>query len=77
MRICLQRREFIAALAGAAAWPLASHAQQSTVPVIGWLSSRSAAIDAFVLPTFHRALSAHGFIEGRNVAVEHHRYTDS
>jgi putative ABC transport system substrate-binding protein len=44
-------------------------AQQPTVPVIGWLSSRTAAIDAFVLPTFHRALSAQGFVEGRNVAI--------
>src|SRR5271169_2015043 len=72
----MRRREFIAGLAGAAAWPLAARAQQRAVPVIGWLSSRTAATDALVLPAFHRALGAQGFVEGRNVAVEY-RYTDS
>ena len=76
MRLCLRRREFIAGLGGTAVWPLAAPAQQQAAPVIGWLSSRTAATDALVLPVFHRALSAQGFIEGRNVAVEH-RYTDS
>ena len=73
----MRRREFITLVGGATAWPLAARAQQQAVPVIGWLSSRTAATDALVLPVFHRALSAQGFIEGRNVAVEHHRYTDS
>ena len=72
------RREFVTLLgAGAAmssgAWPLA--AQQRNVPVIGWLSSRSAATDALVLPAFHKALNAQGFVEGRNVTVEY-RYAD-
>jgi putative tryptophan/tyrosine transport system substrate-binding protein len=72
----MKRRDFIAGLGGAVAWPLATRAQQAAVPVIGWLSSRTAATDALVLPAFHRALSAQGFVEGRNVAVEY-RYTDS
>jgi putative ABC transport system substrate-binding protein len=46
------------------------------MPVIGWLSSRTAATDALVLPTFHRALNAQGFVEGQNVSVEY-RYYDS
>jgi putative tryptophan/tyrosine transport system substrate-binding protein len=46
------------------------------VPVIGWLSSRTAATDALVLPAFHRALNAQGFVEGQNVSVEY-RYYDS
>jgi putative ABC transport system substrate-binding protein len=73
----MRRREFIAGLGSAAAWPLAARAQERpAVPVIGWLSSRTAATDALVLPAFHRALSAQGFFEGQNVSVEY-RYTDS
>jgi putative ABC transport system substrate-binding protein len=73
----MKRREFIAGLGSAAAWPMVARAQQRTaVPVIGWLSSRTAATDALVLPSFHRALNAQGFIEGQNVSVEY-RYADS
>ena len=64
----MQRRSFITLLGGAAAaWPLAARAQQRGTPVVGWLSSRTAATDALVLPAFHRALNAQGFFEGRNV----------
>jgi len=77
MRNCIRRREFITLLGGVAAWPLAARAQQRpAVPVIGWLSSRTAATDSFVLPAFHRALNAQGFVEGQNVSIEY-RYTDS
>jgi ABC-type uncharacterized transport system substrate-binding protein len=72
----MRRRDFITLLGGAAGWSLAARGQQPAMPVIGWLSSRTAATDALVLPMFHRALSAQGFVVGRNVAVEY-RYTDS
>jgi hypothetical protein len=68
----MRRREFIAGLACAAEWPAVACAQQRpAVPVIGGLSSRAAATDALVLPAFHRALNAQGFVEAQNVSVEY------
>src|ERR1022692_2053437 len=64
-----RRRQFISLLGGAAAWPATAWAQQATMPVIGWLSSRSAATDGLVIPGFRRALAAQGYIEGQNVAI--------
>jgi hypothetical protein len=75
MRICLRRREFIAALGGAAAGPLAARAQRRALPVIGYLSSRTAESEASMLVSFRRGLSDVGYAEGRNVAIEY-RFTD-
>ena len=66
----MRRREFIAALGGAAAMPLAAWAQQSAMPVVGFLSGRSLASDAELVAAFRRALSESGFVEGQNVAIE-------
>jgi putative ABC transport system substrate-binding protein len=67
----MRRRDFITLLgSAAAAWPLAARAQQQSMPVIGWLSGRTAKADEFFLPAFHQALAMHGFIEGRNVSIE-------
>jgi putative ABC transport system substrate-binding protein len=64
----IRRREFIAGLGGAAAWPLAARAQQRAMPVIGFLSGGS----PFVLPAaFHRGLRELGFIGGQHVAFEY------
>jgi putative ABC transport system substrate-binding protein len=71
----LQRREFIAAVGGAAAWPLATQAQQRALPVIGYLSARTADLDASMLVSFRRGLADVGYAEGRNVAVEY-RFAD-
>src|SRR6516164_6844168 len=68
MRICLRRRSFITLLGGAAAWPVAAHAQQQPMPVIGVLSS-AGPISA--PPAFRRGLSELGFVEDRNVAFEY------
>jgi putative ABC transport system substrate-binding protein len=67
----LNRREFIALLGGAAAWPVAASAQQRAMPVIGFLgggapSTQRAWVDAFV-----RRLRELGWIEGRTVAIEY------
>ena len=77
MRLCLRRREFIAGLGGAAAWPIAAQAQQPrAVPVVGWLSTRNSETDANVLPAFRRGLNKQGYVEGRNVTIEY-RWSDT
>jgi putative ABC transport system substrate-binding protein len=66
----LKRREFIGLLGGAAvAWPLAAHAQHSTMPVIGYLDTRAAGPTADRLRGFHRGLKENGYVEGENVAI--------
>jgi putative ABC transport system substrate-binding protein len=77
MSICLRRRDFIAALGGAAAaWPLAALPQQRAMPVIGYLSSRTAESDAPMLVSVRRGLADVGYAEGRNVAMEY-RFADN
>jgi putative ABC transport system substrate-binding protein len=70
MSIRLRRRDFIAALGGAAAtWPLAVRAQRPPMPVIGFLHGGSPG-DFWSIP-FRQGLGEVGFVEGRNIAIEY------
>jgi putative ABC transport system substrate-binding protein len=67
----IARRELLAALGGAAAWPIAARGQQAAMPLVGFLRSTSLADATHLVTAFRQGLKEGGFVEGQNVAVEY------
>ena len=67
----MKRHEFIAGLAGAAAWSVAARAQQAAMPVIGFLSTRSSGEKSYLTDAFRRELAEGGYVEGQHATVEY------
>jgi hypothetical protein len=67
----MKRREFITLVGGAVVWPFTAHAQQSAMPVIGYLTTGTLESDAPFLVAFREGLRATGRTEGKNVSIEY------
>jgi len=66
----MKRREFITLVGGAAAWPLGAYAQQSELPVVGYLRPGPPDASVRMLAAFRKGLSETGFVEGRNLVIK-------
>src|SRR5215471_15604848 len=68
----MKRRNFITLLGGAVAWPITVRAQQSAMPVVGFVSGRSTESSEHFGGVFRKALNEGGYVEGQNVMVKYH-----
>jgi ABC-type uncharacterized transport system substrate-binding protein len=67
----MRRREFIAGLGGVAAWPVVAQAQQTMMPVIGYLNSTTESTAGHFTAAFRQGLSELGYVEHQNVSIEY------
>jgi len=69
----VRRRDFITLLGrGAATWPLSARAQQSTMPIVGFVSGRSADTSVREVAAFRKGFNESGYFEGQNATIEYH-----
>jgi putative ABC transport system substrate-binding protein len=66
----MRRRDFITLLGSAAAWPLSARAQQSLMPVVGFVHGGWPETHARRAAAFRKGLNETGYVEGQNVTVE-------
>jgi len=71
MTVTIGRRELLAALGCAAAWPLAARAQQAAMPVIGFMHSASPGPYEPYVAGFRKGLTELGYVEGRNLTLDY------
>ena len=68
----MKRREFLGLVAGGIVWPAVGQAQQQTMPLIGFLSSRSpAGLKAHNSTGFLRGLEVFGYVDGKTLRIEY------
>jgi len=72
MTVTIRRRELLAALGGAAAWPRVARAQQAAMPVVVFLHPGASEVGARDVAAFRKGLQESGYFEGQNVTVEYH-----
>jgi putative ABC transport system substrate-binding protein len=72
MPVTIKRREFITAIGGVAAWSLAARAQQPTMPIIAFVSGRSAESGAPLAAAFRKGLVEASYADGQNMTLEYH-----
>ena len=65
----MKRRAFLAAVGGAAAWPLAARAQQPAMPTIGYLHQGSARLVEYASIAFRDGLHELGYVAGENTNI--------
>ena len=71
MTVTIRRRELLAALGGAAAWPRVARAQQAAMPVVVFLHPGASEVGARDVAAFRKGLQESGYVEGQNVTIEY------